>query len=368
MAKRKSSSKSTPKTPAATLKQLESNAADLVKLLSKHAKLTETLTKQTAQEGRLKVDLHTERQVMDKAVEASDGTLPEHVVRGVMRELASGSRARIKQLKVAYLGPLYSYSYLAAVERFGQSAELSPVGNISAVFEEVDRHQAQFGIVPIENTTDGRVVDTLDMFSRLPVRICGEVQLRIHHYLLGKGQRAEVTEVYSKPQALSQCRGWLAKHLPGARLVEMTSTAAAAQLAADKPGAAAVASRQAGVNFGLNVLADNIEDNSRNITRFAIIGESPSKRTGRDKTSLMFEISHAPGALADAMGAFKRAGVNMTWIESFPMANVADEYLFFVELEGHESEAKVKRALEGLGRKAVKVTVLGSYERCEPVE
>ena len=368
MAKRKTAKRTTAKTPDALVKQLQRNAVAITKLMNEHAKLTESLASMNAENSRPRVDLNLERQIIRHAVDANNGVLPEHVIRATMRELTSGARARIKTMKVAYLGPLYSYSYLAAVEHFGQSAELAPVGGIAAVFEEVDRNQAEFGIVPIENTTDGRVIDTLDMFSRMPLKICGEVQLRIHHYLLGKGERSAIKEVYSKPQALSQCRGWLAKHLPGARLVEMTSTAAAAQLAADRPGAAAVASRQAAVNYGLNVLADNIEDNERNITRFAIIGDKTTKRTGRDKTSLMMEISHKPGALADCLGAFKRAGVNMTWIESFPMTGVANEYLFFVELEGHEVEAKVKRAIDGVTKKADKVTVLGSYEKCEPIE
>ena len=194
-------------------------------------------------------------------------------MRAIFRELLSGTRALAKTLRVAYLGPTYSYSHLAAIERFGNSAELVPVATIAAVFEELSRKHVDFGLVPIENSTDGRVADTLDMFTRLPVRICGEVQLRIHHYLLGKCARGEIKEVYSKPQALSQCRDWLAKHLPLARPVEMTSTAAAAQLAAEKPGAAAIASLQAGVNYGLNVLAEKIEDNANNITRFAVIGD-----------------------------------------------------------------------------------------------
>ena len=182
------------------------------------------------------------------------------------------------------------------------------------------------------------------MFARLPVRICGEVQLRIHHNLLAKCPRAEVQEVFSKPQALSQCRDWLSKHLPWARVVEMNSTAAAAQLAAGKPGAAAIASREAAASYGLEVVAADIEDNKGNFTRFAIIGGEAAPRTGQDKTALMFEIPHRPGSLADVMGVFKRGRLNLTWIESFPLLGTPNEYLFFVELEGHHSEARVQRA------------------------
>ena len=236
---------------------------------------------------------------------ANRGPLDERAVRAVFRELASGCRALVQPIRVAYLGPQYSYTYLATIHHFGESCELSPVATIAAVFEELSRGHAQFGVVPLENSTDGRVVDTLAMFARVPVRICGEVQLRIHHNLLAKCPRAEVQEVFSKPQALSQCRDWLSKHLPWARVVEMNSTAAAAQLAAGKPGAAAIASREAAASYGLEVVAANIEDNTGNFTRFAIIGGEAAPRTGQDKTALMFEIPHRPGSLADVMGVFK---------------------------------------------------------------
>jgi chorismate mutase/prephenate dehydratase len=257
---------------------------------------------------------------------------------------------------------------LAAVHRFGQSVDLMPVGNIAAVFEEVNRRHADYGLAPIENSTDGRVADTLDMFARLRVKICGEVQLRIHHNLLGRTTRAEVEEVYSKPQALSQCRNWLAKHVPGARLVEVTSTSTAAQIAQDKRGAAAIASVQAGVHYGLDVLAANIEDQPGNLTRFAVIGEESGARTGLDKTSLMFEIRHQPGSLADAMNVFKRNRLNLTWIESFPIARPEGGYLFFVELEGHELENRVQKAITSLERKTVRLEILGSYAKLAPID
>jgi chorismate mutase/prephenate dehydratase len=177
-----------------------------------------------------------------------------------------------------------------------------------------------------------------------------------------------VREVYSKPQALSQCRDWLAKHLPQAALRETTSTTAAAEIAAEKPGAAAVASRQAGVNYGLDILAPNIEDNPNNVTRFAVIGQQVFARTKNDKTAVMFQVPHKPGALADAMNLFKRHRLNLTWIESFPIPAQPSEYLFFVELEGHESEARVKKCLALLAKKAVRLEVLGSYDKRETVD
>jgi chorismate mutase/prephenate dehydratase len=298
----------------------------------------------------------------------SNGPLSETAIAGIARELASGIRALTHATRVAYLGPEYSYSYIAALERFGTSAELVPVGTIASVFEEVERGQSKFGLVPIENSTDGRIVDTLGTFAKKPLRITGEVLLRIHHNLLGKGSRADIKEVYSKPQALSQCREWLAKHLPDARLVEMSSTTKAAELAAEKPGVAAIASRQAGVAYGLEVIAANIEDNADNVTRFAVIGGEQPKRTGSDKTSLMFQIHHRPGSLADTMHIFKRNKLNLTWIESFPLPGAKAEYLFFVELEGHAADLKVRRALAALEQKTMRLSVLGSYPKGSPVE
>ena len=276
--------------------------------------------------------------------QSSKGPLSSESVRAVFREIISGSRQLEKQLRVAFLGPLYTYSHLATLHSFGQSVELIPVGTIAAVFEEVHRHQANYGLVPIENSTDGRIADTLDMFTRLRVRICGEVQLRIRHALMSRSPRSEVVEVYSKTQPLSQCRNWLAKHLPAARPIEMTSTSTAAQMAADKPGAAAIASREAASHYGLDVLAEGIEDNPDNITRFAVIGADAAVRSGRDKTAAMFQIEHRPGSLAEAINIFKRNRLNLTWIESFPIAH--GEYLFFVEFDGHESDLKVRRALQ----------------------
>ena len=264
---------------------------------------------------------------------------------------------------IVYLGPIYSFSYLAAVKYFGLGAELVPVSTISAAFEEVSDQQAAFAVVPIENSTDGRIVDTLGMFARTPLRICGEVLLPVHHCLLGRGNRQQIREVHSKPQALSQCRHWLAAHLPDAKLVEVASTALAAANAAADETIAAIASREAGVHHGCRVLVENIEDNDQNVTRFAVIGDRVCPPTGTDKTSLMFELGHRPGALADAMLVFKSAGVNLTWIESFPLPSRPSEYLFFVELEGHQQNSAVDHAIRLLRNCAARLEVLGSYPK-----
>ncbi|GIW94589.1 MAG: P-protein PheA [Pirellulaceae bacterium] len=340
----------------------------LLKLLAERARLYERLARHRITEGQTAWDPHTEVAWQQEMLAAGAAPLSEASLRAILAEIQSGCRALIKPLRVAYLGPEHSYSYLAATARFGHSVELVPVATIAAVFEEVHYGQAALGVVPLENSTDGRVVDTLDMFARMPVRICGEVQLRIHHFLAARCPRDKITEVYSKPQALSQCRGWLARHLPGVRTIEMTSTARAAQIAAEKEGAAAIASREAAQHYGLEIVAANIEDNPNNITRFAVLGEMPSRRTGKDKTALMFQVPHRPGALADAMVVFKKAQLNLTWIESFPVQGAPQEYLFFAEFEGHESEARVKRALAALGKKTLRLNVLGSYAVAPPAE
>jgi chorismate mutase/prephenate dehydratase len=283
----------------------------------------------------------------------------------VFRDILSAAKSRVKPTRVAYLGPRYSFTHFAALERFGKGADLIPVSTIASVFEEVNRGHADFGLVPIENSTDGRVVDTLDMFTRLPLRICGEVLISVHHNLMSRCPRSEITEIYSKPQALSQCRDWLARNMPGARLIEVTSTSAAAQLAREKTGAAAVASRQAAVEYDLQIVAENIEDNKDNVTRFAVIGDYQQKPTGSDRTALLLQIPHEPGSLSDALSIFKRNKLNLTWIESFPLRGEETGYLFFLDFEGHENDPKVRKTLKELEKQAVRLEILGTYPRSE---
>ncbi|MCA9101046.1 MAG: prephenate dehydratase [Planctomycetales bacterium] len=308
-----------------------------------------------------------EQEVLRGVTNRNTGPLPDESVRAIFRELISGSRGLEARMRVAFLGPEHTYSHLATLEQFGQAVDIVPVASIAAVFDEVHHGQVDYGIVPLENSTDGRIADTLHQFTRVPVKVCGEVRLRIRHALVGKCPRAEVTDVYSRPQALSQCRDWLAMHLPKARLVEVASTAAAAQLAVEKPGAAAIASVQAGTHYGLDLLAEGIEDNRSNVTRFAVIGSAMAGRTKNDRTVVLFQIGHEPGALADATAIFKRNRVNLTWIESFPISESEGEYVFFVEMEGHADEARVRRALAALEKKTIAYRLLGCHPHTQPV-
>jgi chorismate mutase/prephenate dehydratase len=364
--KLESGTNSTANRSAATLRHLRSQIdrldLQILKLVNERASLAAEIGQIKNDHGSEVFSPAREEEVLKNVLDSSKGPLDTSTVRAIFREIMSGSRALQKVVKVAYLGPEYSFSHLAAVERFGQAVEFVRLGSIAAVFEEVNRGHADFGVVPLENSTDGRVADTLDMFMRLPqLKICAEIRLRIHHNLLANCEQQEIRRIYSKPQALSQCRNWLSKNVPHASLHEVASTATAAELAQREPGAAAVASRQAAVRFGLRILFSDIEDSPYNETRFAVIGNQETRRTGRDKTAIMFKIPHNPGSLVATLNTFKASKLNLTWIESFPAKSPKPEYVFFVDFEGHVDEPKVKRALGLLNRRCDQLAVLGSY-------
>src|SRR5436309_285786 len=354
---------------SASLKSLRSQIDKLdlqiVKLINERASVATEIGRQKNDQGEDIFSPTRETEVLENVKHANEkhkGPLGDECIKAVFREIMSGSRALQKVLRVAFLGPEYSFSHLAAVERFGQAVEFMRVGSIAAVFEEVNRGHADFGVVPLENSTDGRVADTLDMFIRLPqIKVCAEVRLRIHHNLLANCEQQEIRRVYSKQQALGQCRNWLSKNVPHAAIVEVSSTANAARLAQTEPGAAAVASRQAAVRYGLRILSRDIEDYPFNETRFAVIGMQETARTGNDKTALMFKVAHAPGALAEALNIFKQNKINLTWIESFPSRAAKPEYVFFADFEGHAEDPKVKKALTALQDESEKLTILGSF-------
>ena len=356
------------KTAATTESQLRTIDKDLVQLLNKRMVLTVEQLTDLKDRHSVWFDPNGDQELWERIEAESGGTIPNQTLRSIFREVLSASRSRVKVVRAAYLGPPFSFSHLAAIEHFGKSADLVPVNTIASVFEEVNRGHADYGVVPIENSTDGRIVDTLDMFTRLPLRICGEVQLAVHHNLLSRSARSEITEIYSKPQALSQCRDWLSRNMPRARTIEVTSTSTAAQLARDKPGAAAVAGKQAAVQYDLQIVAECIEDNPHNVTRFAIIGDEETVPTRKDRTAVLLQIPHAPGALSDALQSFKNFKVNLTWIESFPLRGPEPGYLFFLDFEGHKKDPTVAKAIAALEKKAVRLSVLGSYPRSAPIE
>lgn len=341
---------------------------ELIKLCNERLDLTIAQLSELTDRRDVWFDPQAEHALWERLEATNSGPLPRDVLRTIFRELLCTARVKVRPVRSAYLGPPFSFTHLAAIEKFGKSADLIPVNTIASVFEEVNRGHAEYGIVPIENSTDGRIVDTLDMFTRLPLRICGEVQMAVHHNLLSRSPRSEITEIYSKPQALSQCRDWLARNMPHAKTYDVTSTSTAAELARSKPGVGAIASRQAAVQYGLDIVAESIEDNAYNVTRFAIIGDQETEPTGQDRTALLLQIPHTPGSLTEALTAFQNNRINLTWIESFPLRGPETGYLFFLDFEGHVKDTRIKKALRMLEQKAVRLEVLGSYPRSEPVE
>jgi chorismate mutase/prephenate dehydratase len=364
--KHESSNSATANRTAGALRNLRTQIDKLdlhiLKLVNERASIAAEIGKLKNDQGNEAFAPAREEEVLTNIVAAHKGPLDVSTVRAIFREIVSGSRGLQKVLKIAYLGPEYSFSHLAAVERFGQAVEFIRVGSIAAVFEEVNRSHADFGVVPLENSTDGRVADTLDMFLRLPqLKICSEVRLPIHHMLLANCDQEDIRRIYSKPQALSQCRNWLSKNVPHASLHEVASTATAAELAQREPGAAAVASRQAAVRYGLRILFSDIEDSPFNETRFAVIGMQECGRTGHDKTAIVFKVAHNPGSLVETLNIFKLNKLNLTWIESFPAKSPRAEYVFFVDFEGHQEDPRVKRALAALKDRCDELSILGSY-------
>lgn len=359
---RKSESGST----AANLKglrvQIDKLDLQILELLNKRAGIASQIGRVKADQGGEVFSAAREEEVLGNILGANKGPLQDVTLKAIFRELISGSRAVQKIQRIAFLGPEYSYSHLAALERFGEAVAYNRTANIAAVFEEVVRKHADNGVVPLENSTDGRIADTLDMFIRMPqVKICAEIRLRVHHHLLANCQQTDVRRVYSKAQALSQCRNWLSKNIPHATLHEVASTSDAAKLVLTEPNVAAVASRQAAVRYGINILCHNIEDSPFNETRFAVIGLSDSAKTGHDKTAMMFQINHTPGALADVLSVFKTNKLNLTWIESFPYRDAKGEYVFFIDFDGHRDDPKVKKTITVMEGICDSVSVLGSF-------
>jgi chorismate mutase/prephenate dehydratase len=342
--------------------QIDKLDQQILKLVNERAACAQEIGQYKTEQGAEIFSPVREEEIIQAALANSPGPLQPTTVRSIFRELISGCRSLQQVLKVAYLGPEYSFSHLAAIERFGTAVDFLSVGSIMAVFEEVNRGHVDFGVVPLENSNEGRIADTLDMFIRLPqIKVCAEVRLRVHHHLMANCPQAEIRRIYSNAQALGQCRIWLSKNVPHAQLVPVTSTSIAAELAQREPGAGAVASRQAAVKYGLKLLFSDIEDNPANETRFAVLGKQPAERGPHNKTAIMFLAAHHPGSLVDILNVFKQNKINLSMIESFPSRSEKQKYVFFTDFEGHVDEPKTKRTIEGLQKLCDKLVVLGSF-------
>ncbi len=305
-----------------------------------------------------------ESHIYRKIAGRNEGPLPDDSVKAIYAEIMSACLALEQPLTVSYLGPELTFTNQAALKKFGSSVEYLSCDSISDVFRQVENGNADYGVVPIENSSEGAVNHTLDMFVDSPLMICSEISLPIRHSLLYKKSNIKsIKRVYSKAEVFGQCRGWIEKNLPLARLSGVSSTAKAAEIAAKRADSACIASDLAAKKYGLKILARSIEDSATNVTRFLVIGKQMSGVSGRDKTSIMFSVKDRPGVLHDMLSSFKRKGINLTKIESRPSKQRLWKYYFFVDMDGHCEDRKVKYALGDLEGKCHFVKVLGSYPK-----
>ena len=343
-------------------KKIDSIDIKVIGLLNERAKLALSIGKLKA---RKKVGVYVpgrEKEVYDRLSKKSKGPLGKDAINAIYREVMSASLSLMKPVKIAYLGPSYTFTHLASLKKFGSSVGYVGVNNITDVFTEVDKGRCDYGVVPIENSVEGAVNHTLDMFIESDLLICSEIYLEISHNVFSRtGKKRDIKRIYSNPQVFGQCRLWLESNLPQAELVEVSSTARAAELAAKNKNAACIASALAGEKYKLKAMACSIEDSSHNTTRFLVIAKETAKPTKHDKTSIAFSIKDRVGGLHDVLAPFKKNSINLTKIESRPSKKKAWKYYFFVDMEGHVKNNRINKALKQLKRNCTFVKVLGSY-------
>jgi chorismate mutase/prephenate dehydratase len=343
-------------------KKIDQIDEKIVNLLNARGSLAQRIGHSKSLNSREVYVPNREKEILQRISELNRGPLPADAVRSVFREIISGCRSLEAPLKVAFFGAEATYSHLAAKEKFGSSSELRATASIPEVFQEVSQGRVSFGVVPIENSTEGVVAHTLDCLVESDLQICAEIYLDIHHHLLSKSGKAEdVRRITSHPQALAQCRGWLTAHFPKITVEEVASTAHGAIAAANDGSIAAISSALAKEVYNLAAVASNIEDRSNNITRFLVIGNLLTQPSGDDKTSLVFSAKDKPGVLFQMLQPFARSRINLSKIESRPIKNKPWEYLFFLDLMGHRQQPAVKKAMAELEKNCVFLKVLGSY-------
>jgi chorismate mutase / prephenate dehydratase len=342
--------------------KIDSVDSEIVDLLNQRAKLAQAIGELKGRDQRPFFTPERERQVYEKLAKINDGPLLARQLQSIYREIISAARALEKPLKCAYWGPAGTYSHLAALQTFGGSSEVVPYDSIFEVFKAVEHGEADYGVSPIENSLAGVIPETLDMFPVTNVKICAELYLDIDHFLVShESDLAKIERVYAGPQPAAQCRRWLRENLPSAEIVEVAPTARAAQSAAKDPTGSAIVNRMGAELFQLPIVASHLQDNPQNRTRFIVVGFNEPAQTGRDKTSLMFNLRNRPGELYRALGALQSHEVNLQMIESRPAPRSSFEYLFFLDCVGHQRDANMARAIEALKGLALETVVLGSY-------
>jgi chorismate mutase/prephenate dehydratase len=305
-----------------------------------------------------------EREILERLTSRNTGPFPQDTLRAVYREILSSSLSLERPLKVAYLGPRATFTHMAGMQQFGLAAQYVPVESIKDVFSEVERGRADYGVVPIENSTEGVVNYTLDMFIDADLKIYAEILLEVSQNLMNRSGRLEdMRKVYTHPQVPGQCRQWIEKNLQGVPILDAPSTARAAEMAEDDPEAGAIASEMAAILYGLQVVARKIEDNPHNVTRFLVISRKSAGRTGQDKTSIMFSIKDKVGALHAMLTPFAEAGINLNRLDARPSGRKVWDYVFFLDMEGHIEDPRVAEAIEKLKKDCMFLKVLGSYPK-----
>ena len=341
-------------------RKIDALDARLVKLISARAKIAQQVG--TIKNGARVYRPEREAQVLRRVSALNKGPMPAAGLRRVYAEIMSACRALEDMMAVAYLGPQGTYSQEAAIRHFGGSIETRSCTTIDDVFKQVETGATGYGVVPIENSTEGAIGRTLDLLLTTPAKVCGEIMLPVRQCLMSKAKNpAHIKKVYSHTQSLAQCQHWLARHLPGAERIAVVSNAEAALLAARDTQSAAIASKTAAELYKLNLLARNIQDESRNTTRFLVLSREDAAPSGRDKTSLILSTRNVPGAIHDLLAPLAKNGVSMTRLESRPARTGVWEYVFYIDIEGHAHDTRVAQALGAIGRKASFVKNLGSY-------
>jgi chorismate mutase/prephenate dehydratase len=353
---------------AALRARIDAIDAQLHALISERAQLARLAGQSKQRAGRAAEMYRPEReaQVLRRALERNRGPLRNEEILRLFREIMSACLAQEEPLKVAFLGPEGTFTQTAVLKHFGHSVHALALATVDEVFQEVEAGNADFGVVAIENSSEGTITNTLDRFLSSPLHICGEVELRIHHCLMGRmSDLGGIVRVCSHSQALGQCRGWLAEHLPHAERIAVASNAEGARRARDEQGTAAIAGQTAAEVYGLHVLAREIEDHEDNATRFLVLGRKILAASGADRTSLLVSAgdTQSPGALYRLLEPLAQHGISMSRIESRPSRRRRWDYVFFIDIEGHVEDAPVRAALEDLKQRASLFRVLGSYPR-----
>jgi chorismate mutase/prephenate dehydratase len=346
-------------------KAIDKLDAQIVKLLNERTRHVLAIGEIKLKAGEEIYAPHRERAVLQRICKLNSGPMTAESLRAIYREIMSSALSLEKSLTVAYLGPEATFTHQAAIRRFGSSLLYSAQKTIADVFSEVSKNRADYGVVPVENSTEGVVTHTLDMFVDSDLKIVSQIVLPVQQCLLSNSPRSQIKKLFGHPQSLAQCRAWIQNHLPRVEIIETSSNARSAEFAAREKFSAAIAGVLAAEKYKVRILELDIQDNAANATRFLVLGRQCSPATGKDRTSVMFSIVDKVGALHSALAPFRRYRINMTKIESRPSKRKAWEYFFFVDCDGHYTDRKVANALEILNQHCSFVKILGSYPKSD---